>query len=165
MVNYVNITKGFMCLLKKDTLFIWDERAHESFDALNKALVSTPLLKPLEYSRDYLHYIATYKGTVVYYLSRNLVGPELKYSHVEKLALASVHAVERLRHYILLCKTTVVRRLQQRRRYQSFLQSIEGFLGSLIPDKRGVLLQKTHETFSDGGIVHYKTTKKVIFPL
>jgi hypothetical protein len=45
---------------------------------------------------------------IVYYLSRNLVGPELKYSHVEKLALAVVHAVQRLRHYILLCKTTVV---------------------------------------------------------
>jgi hypothetical protein len=27
IVNYANITKGFMHLLKKDTLFIWDERA------------------------------------------------------------------------------------------------------------------------------------------
>jgi hypothetical protein len=25
IVNYANLTKGFMCLLKKDTLFIWDE--------------------------------------------------------------------------------------------------------------------------------------------
>jgi hypothetical protein len=25
IVNYANITKGFMCLLKKDTSFIWDE--------------------------------------------------------------------------------------------------------------------------------------------
>jgi hypothetical protein len=39
---------------------------------------------------------------VVYYLSRNLVGPELKYSHVEKLTLAIVHVTQRLRHYILL---------------------------------------------------------------
>jgi hypothetical protein len=39
---------------------------------------------------------------VIYYLSRNLVGPELKYSHVEKLALVVVHAVQRLRHYIFL---------------------------------------------------------------
>ena len=30
---------------------------------------------------------------VVYYLSRALVGPELRYSHVEKLALAAVYAV------------------------------------------------------------------------
>jgi hypothetical protein len=45
---------------------------------------------------------------VIYYLSRNLVGPELNYSHVEKLALAVVHVVQRLCHYILLCKTMVV---------------------------------------------------------
>jgi hypothetical protein len=37
-----------------------------------------------------------------------LVSPELNYSHVEKLALVIVHAVQRLHHYILLCKTTVV---------------------------------------------------------
>jgi hypothetical protein len=68
-----------------------------------------PLLKPPDYSRDYLLYIAASEGMigmvlvqeddelhehVIYYLSRNLVGPELKYSHVEKLALAVVHAVQ-----------------------------------------------------------------------
>jgi hypothetical protein len=123
IVNYANITKGFMRLLKKDTPFIWDERAQESFDALKKALVSTPLLKSPDYSRDYLLYIVTSEETigmvlvqeddelhehVIYYLSRNLVGPELNYSHVEKLALVVIHTVQRLRHYILLCKTTVV---------------------------------------------------------
>ena len=45
---------------------------------------------------------------VIYYLSPNLVGPEHNYSHVEKLALAVVHAVQHLQHYILLCKTTMV---------------------------------------------------------
>jgi hypothetical protein len=45
---------------------------------------------------------------IIYYLSQNLIGPELKYSHVEKLALAVVHAVQRLCHYILLHKTTMV---------------------------------------------------------
>jgi hypothetical protein len=45
---------------------------------------------------------------VIYYLSRNLVSPELNYCHVEKLALAAIHAVQCLHHYILLCKTTVV---------------------------------------------------------
>jgi hypothetical protein len=90
---------------------------------LNKALVSTPLLKSLDYSRDYLLYIVTSEETislvlvqegdklcehVIYYLSRNLVIPELKYSQVEKIALVSIQTVQRLRHYILLCKTTVV---------------------------------------------------------
>jgi hypothetical protein len=53
-----------MCLLKKDTPFIWDEWAQESFDSLKKALVSTPLLKPPNNSRDYLFYIAASKGMV-----------------------------------------------------------------------------------------------------
>jgi hypothetical protein len=64
IVNYANITKGIMRLLKKDTLFIWDERAQESFDSLKKALVSKPLLKPPEYNRDYLVYITVSEGTV-----------------------------------------------------------------------------------------------------
>ena len=38
----------------------------------------------------------------IYYLSRNLIDVEIHYSHVEKLFLATVHAVQRLRHYILL---------------------------------------------------------------
>ena len=45
---------------------------------------------------------------VVYYLSRALAGPELRYSHIEKLALTVVYAVQRLRHYILLRTTIVV---------------------------------------------------------
>jgi hypothetical protein len=123
IVNYDNITKGFMCLLKKDTPFIWDERSQQYFDALKKALVSTPLLKSSDYSRDYLLYIFVSEETigmvlvqeddelykhVIYYLSQNLVGPEHNYSHVENLALAAIHTVQRLRNYILLCKTIVV---------------------------------------------------------
>ena len=45
---------------------------------------------------------------MVYYLSKSLLGPEIKYCHVEKLALAAVFAVQRFRHYILLRKTTIV---------------------------------------------------------
>ena len=41
-------------------------------------------------------------------MSRNLIDAEIRYSHVEKLALATVHAVQRLRHYILLRQTLVV---------------------------------------------------------
>ena len=47
MVNFTNLTKGFMRLLKKDTTFCWDERAQESFDALKRALVSAPMISPL----------------------------------------------------------------------------------------------------------------------
>lgn len=45
---------------------------------------------------------------MIYYLSQGLIGPELRYSLVEKLALAALHAIQRLRHYILLRKTFVL---------------------------------------------------------
>ena len=32
---------------------------------------------------------------VIYYLSQNLIDAEIHYSHVEKLALATVHVVQR----------------------------------------------------------------------
>lgn len=45
---------------------------------------------------------------MIYYLSQGLVGPELCYSPIEKLALVVVYAIQQLRHYIMLCKTFVL---------------------------------------------------------
>ena len=106
-----------MRLLKKDTPFYWDEWAQESFNALKRALASAPVISPLDYSHDFLLYVAAslemigmvlvqededLQDHVIYYLSQNLVDVELRYTHVEKLSLASIHAVQHLRHYILL---------------------------------------------------------------
>eukprot|EP00253_Pinus_taeda_P034363 PITA_34363 len=45
---------------------------------------------------------------LIYYLSCNLNGTEVKYSYVKNLALATVQAVQRFHHYILLRKTIVI---------------------------------------------------------
>ena len=45
---------------------------------------------------------------MIYYLSRNLNDMEVKYSYVEKLALAAIQAIQRFRHYILFQKTIVI---------------------------------------------------------
>ena len=81
------------------------------------------MISPSDYSRDFLLYVAAslemigmvlvqedeeIQEHVIYYLSQNLIDAEIRYSHVEKLALATVHAVQQLRHYILLCQTLVV---------------------------------------------------------
>ena len=75
---------------------------------IEKIFLSAPLLRPPDYSRDFILYLAASESTigvvlvqeddkliehVIYYLSRALDGPELRYSHVEKLALAAVYAV------------------------------------------------------------------------
>ena len=92
----------------------------KSFDALKK---STPVLSPPNYSYDFLLYVAASQETigmvlvqeddeiqehVVYYIIQILIDAKICYTHVENLALATVHAVQRLRHYILLLQTMVV---------------------------------------------------------
>lgn len=42
---------------------------------------------------------------VIYYISKQLSGPTLNYSHGKNLALTIVLCVQKLPHYILLCKT------------------------------------------------------------
>ena len=103
--NYVEISKGFTRLLKKDIPFLWYEEAQCSFEALKEALANAPLLYHPNYTRDFTLYLAASHATIcmvlaqevddhqehmVYYLSKGLSGPEWNYSHVEKLALALV---------------------------------------------------------------------------
>ena len=97
-----------MHLLNKDIPFHWDEAIQRSFEALKHTLMSAPLLRPPNYNKDFLLYLAATDLTIgmvlvqeddlleeymIYYLRQGLVGPELNYSHVEKLVLAAVHAV------------------------------------------------------------------------
>ena len=111
IANYVEITKGFMHLLKKEVPFYWDERAQRSFEVLKKTLSFAPLLSPPDYNKDFILYLATSESTIgmvlveedeslqehaIYYLSRSLVEVELSYAHVEKLALVATHIDQRL---------------------------------------------------------------------
>jgi len=57
IINYAEITKGFMRLLKKGVPLFWDKFYQCLFDALKKALNSVPLLIPPDYSRDFLLYL------------------------------------------------------------------------------------------------------------
>ena len=68
IVNFANLTRGFMCLLKKDTTFFWDEQAQESFDAPKRALASAPVLSPPDYSHDFFIYVALSMETVGMFL-------------------------------------------------------------------------------------------------
>ena len=44
---------------------------------------------------------------VIYYASKSLLDSETQYSHVDKLAQATVITVQKFCHYILVCTTTV----------------------------------------------------------
>jgi hypothetical protein len=118
--NYEEINKGFIRLLKKGVPFIWDEVAKKPFKALKHALTHTYLLHPSNYSYEYFLYLTASDNTiamvlvqeddshdehVIYYMSKTLSPIEVKYSHVEKLVLAVVQAVQHFCHYILHRKT------------------------------------------------------------
>jgi hypothetical protein len=90
--NYAEITKGSMRLLQKDTHFIWDDTAQRSFVALQHTLTNTPLLHPLNYTKDNILYLAASTSTIamvlvqedpngeehmIYYLRKILSGPKL----------------------------------------------------------------------------------------
>lgn len=48
------------------------------------------------------------KENALYYLSRVLVGAEHAYSPIEKLCLALVFAVKKLRHYMIAHRVTLI---------------------------------------------------------
>lgn len=110
-------------MLKKRVPFIWDDWAQWSFDALKDDLISTPVISPPNYQEKFLLYLVAYVTTigmvlvqddtihiehVIYYLSHGLVGVELRYRFVEKLALAPAFVVQKFCHYIILRTTTVI---------------------------------------------------------
>ena len=80
------------------------------------------MINPPDYLKDFLLYVDASTSTigmvltqedqnslehVIYYASKNLLNSESRYSRVEKLALATVIAVNFFCHYILLCTIIV----------------------------------------------------------
>ena len=81
------------------------------------------MIQPPDYSKDFLLYIVASATTVtmvlvqdnlhdqehvIHYASKNLTDSETCYSHVEKLALAMVIAMQKFHRYILLRTTTIL---------------------------------------------------------
>ena len=107
-----------MCILNKGSPFHWDESEQHLFDALKKALVSTPLINPPDHNRYFLLYLAATESSigmvlvqeddelhedVIYYSSHTFLGPELKYSHVDKNGLSNIsHCLASLELYSIM---------------------------------------------------------------
>lgn len=110
------MAEGFTRLLEKEIPLHWDHVVQASFDALKDTLIRVSLMYSPNYQNDYYLYLAAIDPTIgmvllqeengiehlIYYLSHNLNDTKIKYSYVEKLALAAVQAVQRFHHYILL---------------------------------------------------------------
>ncbi|CAJ2632149.1 unnamed protein product [Trifolium pratense] len=112
----------FFKLLKKEAIFEWTDECEQALQHLKKALSEPPVLsRPSDEEVLYL-YLSVASEAVsaaliretnegqkpVYFTSKALQGPELRYQQIEKIALALVYAARRLRHYFL-AHTIVVR--------------------------------------------------------
>ena len=113
----------FTKLLKKNTPFKWDKECQEGFESIKKYLLNPPILaapipgKPLILYTTALEeslgaLLAQHneegKENALYYISRRLVGAEMRYSPIEKQYLALIFAVQKLRHYLLSHKITLI---------------------------------------------------------
>jgi hypothetical protein len=108
VLDYATQEHGFLCLLHNDIPFQWDEHAQIDFNDLKATLSNSPLIIPPNYDPNYILYLLASSVSVaiflvqlgdddhenvIYYISKNLSGPPLKYNHEEKLSLPIVLAV------------------------------------------------------------------------
>ena len=102
----------FQCL-KRNSRFVWNEECEEAFVKLKEYLASPSVLCKLQVGAPLRLYFAVTERAVssvlvqeqdqvqrpIYFVSKVLQGPEIRYQALEKAALAVVFSARRLRHY------------------------------------------------------------------
>ncbi|GJY81917.1 reverse transcriptase domain-containing protein [Tanacetum coccineum] len=97
------------CMKKND--FHWTTEAEEAFKQMKQLIAKLPMITTPMEKEELIVYLTAAKGTVsailmtereakqmpIYFVSRELRGPELNYTSMENLVLALVHASKRLK--------------------------------------------------------------------
>ena len=114
--NLAQSSKPLRDLLSKDTAWMWDSAQKDAFETIKRQFVSTPVLaiydpqlqtKVIADASSYgigavmvqKHLEGTWKP--VAFISRALSSTEEKYAQIEKEALATTWACERLADYLI----------------------------------------------------------------
>nr|XP_027122221.1 uncharacterized protein LOC113739181 [Coffea arabica] len=112
--NLAGMCQPFSRLMKKDVPFQWDETCSNAFNSIKSYLMKAPVLATPIHGKPLLLYIAAQERSVgallaqennegkevaLYYLSRMMTPNELNYSPIEKLCLALIFAIQKLKHY------------------------------------------------------------------
>ena len=119
--NFAEIAVALTNLLKKDTPYVWSAECEKSFQALKKALTTTPVIRQPDPGLPYtLHTDASDHaiGAVlsqddgnglhpIAFTSRKLTAAETAYSVHEKEMLAVIDALKTWRHYLLGCEVHI----------------------------------------------------------
>ena len=107
--------------MAKDVPFEFDDACLKSFNILKKALISTPIIQPPDWSlpfeimcdaSDYamgavLGQTKDKKHQTIAYSSKTLTGPQHNYATTEKELLAVVFAIDKFRSYLIGAKVIV----------------------------------------------------------
>jgi hypothetical protein len=102
--GFSKIAKPMTSLLEKGSEFKWDEKCHDSFDQLEKRLMSTPVLVMPDLQKGFDVYcdacgqdlgcVLMQQGHVTDYASRQLWKHELNYPTHDLELAAIVHALQ-----------------------------------------------------------------------
>ena len=110
---YVEVAKPLYALLNE---FVWIEECEESFQKLKQALVTAPILRPLDWNKPFhVHIDASnfaigcilaqpYEGNMdlpVSYASRQLNSSEKNYTTTKREGLTMIYVVKKFWHYLL----------------------------------------------------------------
>ncbi|KAL0285948.1 UNVERIFIED_CONTAM: hypothetical protein Sangu_2756200 [Sesamum angustifolium] len=114
ILNLVGRCQPFSRLMKKDVLFQWDETCDKAFKSIKSYLMKPLVLVTPIPGRPLILYVPAQERSVgillaqkidngkenaLYYLSRAVKPNELKYSPIEKLCLALIFSIWKLKHY------------------------------------------------------------------
>jgi hypothetical protein len=108
-------------LLAKDVPFEFDDACLRSFEILKKALISTPIIQPPDWSlpfnimcdaSDYavgavLGQTKDKKHHAIAYASKTLTGHQLNYATTKKELLAIIFAIKKFRSYLVGAKIII----------------------------------------------------------
>ncbi|XP_036148743.1 uncharacterized protein LOC118647611 [Monomorium pharaonis] len=120
--NFSKIAKPLTDLLKKDTIFNWQQKHTEAFDILRLSLCSEPILQYPDFNKPFtlttdasgyaiggvLSQTCTGQDLPVAYTSRTLNKAEQNYSTIEKECLAIIYCINHFRPYLYGRKFTIV---------------------------------------------------------
>lgn len=121
--NLFGRCQPFTRLMKKDVPFVWDQACQNAFEEIKQYLLRPPILMAPITGKSLILYVAALerslgallaqnneegKENALYYLSRTLVGAEHNYSPMEKVCLALIFALQKLRHYLLTHSITLI---------------------------------------------------------
>ena len=115
ILGLVEILKPLMEQLKKRVTFVWCDQCQKAFKKIQMILVDPYTMVVLILGKPLLLYIANTEQSLgallaqeqegvdklVYYISRLMKGPELRYSIAEEVCLSLAFAMTKFNHYFL----------------------------------------------------------------